>query len=503
MTETPKTPEAEKNEASAEERPPLFDRDFLRQTTGFLTFSLIHPWFFVADRFTLMNFYLVCAGVSFAASLILKTGVLKKILRWALEFLLFIGIIPLSGFGVGLLWLTKTWWLLALIPLWFIIFRATPLRKTGFRPGWLSSYYVLWCIIISVWYGVYALPHDGFQPEEAFTAHYPPSEFTKGHADRSPAFPYDVAYAPKNDLLVAALKEKGGGLPLTFPADFSNGVVAVRTQSGERFTLPLPKSEIPETIAIHPSGKRMFVNLWKVAAAECTVIEVSLETLPPTIVGEVSLGENLQDIIFDSKNDRVLAFGGDRNVFRLSYDPLTLEEVIPYERDNSFYQVGNAHLLHNEEGLTAYISTFEGVFAEWDAEQGGTIRKVEQGRVLPRMAYDPKKEHFYVTDILHATVSVIDRKNMELLKQFQLPGNPAAIAVMPPKGLLFVADYLDGSIRVLNQDTGEVVASGYVGPQVRALTYEPESQRLFGVSKAGVFEIDADILVEKGSVAKP
>jgi len=503
LTDTPEAPQAEPAEATAEERPPRFDRDFLRQAFGFLSFSLIHPWFFVADRFTLMNFYLVCAGISIVASFILKKGTLKRILGWVLEFLLFVGIIPLSGFGVGLLWLTKKWWLLGLIALWFGIFRVGPLKRFGFRPRWLGCYYVWWLIIISVWYWVYALPHEGFKPEDAFIAHYPPSEFTDGHADRSPAFPYDVAYSAERDLLVAALKEKGGGLPLTFPADYSNGVVAVRTKTGERFTLPLPKSEIPETIAISPSGKRMFVNLWKVAAAACTVIEVDLETLPPTIVGEVSLGENLQDIIFDTKNDRVLAFGGDRNVYRLSYDPLTLEETIPYARNNSFYQVGNATLLDNEEGLTAYISTFEGVFAEWDAERGGTIRTVEDGRVLPRMAYDPGKDRFYVTDILHATVSVIDRKNMVLLTHYQLPGNPAAIAVMPPRGLLFVADYLDGSLRVLEQDTGKILAQGYVGPQVRALTYDPQSQRIFGVSKAGVFEINPDVLLEKGAIASP
>src|SRR3972149_2195194 len=92
---------------------------------------------------------------------------------------------------------------------------------------------------------------------------------------------------------------------------------------------------------------------------------------------------------------------------------------------------------------------------------------------------NPTTDRVYVSNVLSATVSVIDGATNTVIATVPVGRLPWAVGVNPTTGRVYVANRLDDTVSVVDGATNAVIATVPVGADPRAVGVNPTTNRVY------------------------
>jgi len=108
------------------------------------------------------------------------------------------------------------------------------------------------------------------------------------------------------------------------------------------------------------------------------------------------------------------------------------------------------------------------------------------------IARDGRTGMFYFTLPFLRLVIETDGTDFNLRRQFTAGQFPRELTVDQQRGLLYIANYGDGTIHVLDLERWKLLKEFHAGKLVRSITHDTDTDRTFAVTACGVFEITPD-----------
>jgi YVTN family beta-propeller protein len=246
-------------------------------------------------------------------------------------------------------------------------------------------------------------------------------------------------------------------------ANAGAGTVTVLDGSSDTVVATIPIGSHPYSIAVSPGSGKVYVT--HTFGDQLSIIDGSTN-----VVAEVKTGSS--DLIaINPSNSTVylLGYGGDLKVFDESSKQFS---EMPVGRH------GWALTLNNVTGAV-YVARIED--SDLAAIQPGSSSPITfpAGAIPCAIAVNASGDRLYVADYGDDTVTVIDTPSGKKAATIPVGSHPKAIAFDSTRKLIYVANTSDGTVTVIEAATNKVAATLPAGKNPYALAVVPGSDQLY------------------------
>jgi hypothetical protein len=168
-----------------------------------------------------------------------------------------------------------------------------------------------------------------------------------------------------------------------------------------------------------------------------------------------------------------------------------IEEILPLE-DDSFIAVSDGMVIRSR----------------FDAAEGRLLTVAKKplpgvgrrfGPLYQHLAFDRLRGNLYVSDFNTGYIFRVRLSDLRVKKIGEYGRGLRHMTSDPNRGLLAVGNYITGNIMLLNGNDGSVVYSKNIGSRLRGVSLSRDGERIYAVSRAGVFELS----IEKAVASAP
>jgi hypothetical protein len=135
-------------------------------------------------------------------------------------------------------------------------------------------------------------------------------------------------------------------------------------------------------------------------------------------------------------------------------------------------------------------------FSEINEKMDGYSRR----RIFPwGMGFDfsPDGKYAYLNETWFGYLHKVRLSDFHTVRKYFIRPGIRGVEVDPFRSLIYVGNYANGRVYILDMKTGKVITSAFFGKRVRDIYLVPKSHRLFVVSIYGLFEVDIDKILKK------
>ena len=118
------------------------------------------------------------------------------------------------------------------------------------------------------------------------------------------------------------------------------------------------------------------------------------------------------------------------------------------------------------------------------AEYKKLLFKVSLGSTPRGMVFSPDNSYIYATIFDEPVIAVIDIYKRKIVKQFNLyDGNGALRHVLYHNKRLYVSDMARGRLNIIDEESGKLIKSAYVGSNLNTIVFSPDKKLIFVSSR--------------------
>jgi YVTN family beta-propeller protein len=129
-----------------------------------------------------------------------------------------------------------------------------------------------------------------------------------------------------------------------------------------------------------------------------------------------------------------------------------------------------------------------------DSETKKLLRLIPVGGTPRGMAFSPDGGLLYVANYDEAVVEVVDMKENKVSKRFRLYAGEGAVRhVIYHDNKLYVSDMHRGTVNILNATTGALLVSKRIGSNINTIVLSPDGKRVFASSRGRNNPVDYTI----------
>jgi YVTN family beta-propeller protein len=280
----------------------------------------------------------------------------------------------------------------------------------------------------------------------------------------------------KDPLAVAVNTATG----LIYVANHGSGTVSVLDGKTDRLLATIDVGPRPYSLAADPATNKIYVS--NVYSNKLSVIDGATNTVQRIDAGS-----------FD-----VITIGADPDsVFLLSYESSRL--TLLHGSSMSNVQLGAMHLwgvAEDREARTLYISRIgSGDIVALD-ERTHAVTPIGAGKMPCAVAVNTKTKTIYVANYVDETLTIIDGKALRPVATVKVGRHPQAVAVDESKNLAYVANTLDSTVTAIDGSTHKVIATLPAGKNPYALAVDSATGGLYAADQGGpaFTQIDTRVL---------
>jgi YVTN family beta-propeller protein len=241
-----------------------------------------------------------------------------------------------------------------------------------------------------------------------------------------------------------------------------NSVVAEDIRTGVSTSIPVGKS--PDALAIDPGLDRIYVV--NSASDTVSVIDGAMQS----VVATIPAGKMPYAIAVDPGLHRVLVMN-TYSSFVTSIDEATNRaEPLPLGSKDAVAVDGRLH--------RAYLLGYEDPALTVLDETSRTTRRAPAVMHLWGLAVDEERSILYATEAQNRSLLVL-REKTGAETTISVGAMPCAAAVDPHSGLVYVLNYADDSVTVVQSSPGKTLATIPVGSRPEAIAIDPNRDRIY------------------------
>jgi len=241
------------------------------------------------------------------------------------------------------------------------------------------------------------------------------------------------------------------------------GTVTILDGSSDAVVATVPIGSHPYSIAVSPSSGNVYVT--HTFGDQLSIIDGSTNA-----VAEVKTGSSDLIAINPSKSIAyLLGYGGDLKV---------LDESSKQFSETPVGRHGWALTLNNVTGAV-YVARIEDSDLAAIRPGSSSPTTLPAGAIPCAIAVNASGDRLYVANYGDDTVTVIDAGSGQKTATIPVGSHPKAIAFDPTRSLIYVANTSDGTVTVIDAATNKVVATLPAGKNPYALAVVPGSNRLY------------------------
>lgn len=155
------------------------------------------------------------------------------------------------------------------------------------------------------------------------------------------------------------------------------------------------------------------------------------------------------------------------------------EEIVPLEDDT-------------------FLTVTEGIVYRMRIGKNGGLRTLSAavlpglgmsfGPLYQHLAFDEKRRYLFVSDFDTGFIFRVNLKTMGVKRFGRYGRGMRHIACSPEYGLLAAGNYLNGDLMLISESGGTIIYRKKIGTRLRGVTVSRDGERVYAVSRAGVFE---------------
>lgn len=275
--------------------------------------------------------------------------------------------------------------------------------------------------------------------------------------------------------------------------DVHEGKEIASVKVGERFI----------DIAISPDGTRIYALAGDQTPEKCMITVLNAST--QTMMAQVPAGTNARDIEISPDGSHVYLLNDTAG-----YSSVTAINTTTYGMESTIGMYEQCFRLKiSPDGSRAYLTAIGRVLVA-GLEEGKVTCNVRTGQYPDRIAFNPGGTRVFVTDRVSGMISVIDTGTDTLVDTVNVEGSPDNIVIGPgetvdtPPGtgypgsekpvpcLLYVCNYFNDSISVIDIAAGHIVNRIKTGSGPVGIAISDDGERIYVVNERSddVYVID-------------
>jgi len=269
-----------------------------------------------------------------------------------------------------------------------------------------------------------------------------------------------------------------------YVANEGDGTVTVLDGASDAVLATIPIGSHPYSIAVNPSSGKVYVT--HTFGDQLSIIDGATNAASQVKTGSSDL------IAIDAHKGTIylLGYGGAVKVFD--------------EAGQKFFEtpVGRHGwgLTLNDATGAVYVTRIEGADVAAIQPGASTPTTLAAGAIPCAIAVNASGNRLYVADYGDDTVAVIDAGDGRKIATIPVGRRPKAVAVDSSRGLVYAANTGDGTVTVIDAATNAVVTTLPAGKNPFALAVVPGSNRLYVANES---EDEASTVVNVAGVQKP
>jgi DNA-binding beta-propeller fold protein YncE len=159
--------------------------------------------------------------------------------------------------------------------------------------------------------------------------------------------------------------------------------------------------------------------------------------------------------------------------------------TLEYKSSHSTGGVYPKVIVQSPDGALTLVSnwvTFD--LSVFDSDTKKLLRRIPVGGTPRGMAFSPDGSLLYTAIYDAAIVAVVDMAANKVIKRWRFSGGEgAARHIIYRDNKLYVSDMFKGTVNILNAETGELLKSAKVGPNINTIVMSPDGKYIFASSR--------------------
>jgi len=159
----------------------------------------------------------------------------------------------------------------------------------------------------------------------------------------------------------------------------------------------------------------------------------------------------------------------------------TLEYVSSHSTGGIFPKV----IVQSPDGAFTLVSNWISMdISVFDSDTKKMLRRIPVGGTPRGMAFSPDGSLVYTAIYDAALVAVVDMAANKVVKRWRFSaGEGAARHIIYRDNKLYVSDMFRGTVNILNAETGELLRTARVGPNINTIVMSPDGKYIFASSR--------------------
>lgn len=241
--------------------------------------------------------------------------------------------------------------------------------------------------------------------------------------------------------------------------------VSVLDGNTDSVVATVPTAARPFAIAVDETANKVYVS--NIFSDLLTVID-----------GSVNVASNLKAI----SADQIFVDKQSRNIYLLRYETDALMVLNATNGNLTRLPAGAMHLwalvLDSAEKTVFITHVANGTVAALNLESN-QLKTISVGTIPCAIALNSKTHEVYVANYGDGTVTVLDAKSGHTTATVQVGKHPQALAIDETKNLVFVANTADSTVSIIGGKTHRVLKTVDAGPHPYALALDEKSSRVY------------------------
>jgi len=269
-----------------------------------------------------------------------------------------------------------------------------------------------------------------------------------------------------------------------YVANAGDGTVTILDGSTDTVLATIPIGSHPYSIAVDSATNKIYVT--HTFGDQLSMIDGATNTVTDLNTGSVDL------IAINSQAGKIylLGYGGDVKVLDEATHQLNVRPVARHAWA----------LTLDESTSTVYVTEIESAALTALSSTSAEATTLPAGEIPCSIAVNSKTNTLYVANYGDNTVSVLDAKTQRTVATIHVGDHPKSIAFDPIRNLVFVANTHDNTVTVIDAIHNTVLTTLPAGKSPSALAVVPGSNRLYVSNEAD--EI-ASSTVDLSSISRP
>ena len=245
-----------------------------------------------------------------------------------------------------------------------------------------------------------------------------------------------------------------------------------------------------QRVTAAPDGHTVYAVAWGQWEDDHVIYEIDVGTLSVTTPYTSPGCRNAFEVVMDEPRNRFYL------VCEVSHNVLAYEIGKPEPiADLTLFGLDSYDMILSHDGSRLYVTDWA---TPWlyviDPETLTLIDTVYTGMIGFGVVEGPDGL-IYVARPMAREVAVVDPKALKVIDRIDVGYGPRDLEVDPKRNLLFVGNYYDGTLDVIDLGTRKRISRTYAGRLLRGLYFDAETDRLYLATGCGVLWADVTDLL--------